>query len=32
MTGSAAMEIGGKTAASVFHYMKEKSHATQQDI
>jgi hypothetical protein len=32
MTGAAAMEIGGETAASVFHYMKEKSHATQQDI
>jgi hypothetical protein len=32
MTGAAAMEIGGATTASEFHYMKERSYATQEEI
>jgi hypothetical protein len=32
MTGAAAMEIGGVTTASEFHYMQNKSYATQDEI
>ena len=32
ITGSAATEIGGRTSASVFHYMRKKDHATVDDI
>jgi hypothetical protein len=32
MTGAAAMEIGGVTTASEYHYMQSKTHATQDDI
>jgi hypothetical protein len=32
MTGAAAMEIGGATTASEFHYMQDRSHATQEEI
>jgi hypothetical protein len=32
MTGAAAMEIGGATTASAFHYMQGSSHATQEEI
>jgi hypothetical protein len=32
MTGAAAMEIGGATTASEFHFMKDRSHATQEEI
>lgn len=32
MTGAAATEIGGQTTASVFQYMRKKTHATQDDI
>jgi hypothetical protein len=31
MTGAAAMEIGGVTTASEFHYMQNKSYATQDE-
>jgi hypothetical protein len=31
MTGAAAMEIGGVTTASEFHYMRDKTYATQDD-
>jgi hypothetical protein len=32
MTGAAAMEIGGVTTASEFHYMRDKAYATQDEI
>ena len=32
ITGAAAMEIGGATTASEFHYMQQRSHATQEEI
>jgi hypothetical protein len=32
MTGAAAMEIGGVTTASEFHYMRDKTYATQDEI
>ena len=32
MTGAAATEIGGRTAAAEFQYMQKKSRVTQQDI
>ena len=32
LTGTAAVEIGGQTTASVFKYLRKKTHATQADI
>ena len=32
ITGAAATEIGGRTTASVTHYMRKKDYATSEDI